>query len=209
MDRKQTVLLTGGGTLGSVTPLLAIARAWRARDPEVSFIWVGTPDGPEARLVEREGIPFIPFNAPKAPRYLSWRWLTLPFELCRALWHAIRLLFEYQPAWILSAGAYVSVPLVWCAPFAGAKVAIHQLDVPLSLSNRLMLPMADLVTTTWSETAKSIKKPVHVVGSPVYDRGVSVRSREDILMHFDLDPTLGTVLVLGGWTGSVALNAMM
>ena len=42
-SHKRHVLMTGGGTLGPVTPLLAIAREWERRDPDVKISWIGTP----------------------------------------------------------------------------------------------------------------------------------------------------------------------
>ncbi|MDD5032459.1 MAG: glycosyltransferase, partial [Patescibacteria group bacterium] len=53
------ILLTGGGTGGSVTPLLAVAEELRSKKSEVKsekdyqFLWVGTKFGPEKEMVEK------------------------------------------------------------------------------------------------------------------------------------------------------------
>ena len=44
------VLLAGGGSGGSATPVLAVAQALRRRVPGVELLYVGTRDGPEASL---------------------------------------------------------------------------------------------------------------------------------------------------------------
>ena len=44
------VLLAGGGSGGSATPVLAVAQALRRREPDVELLYVGTRDGPEAAL---------------------------------------------------------------------------------------------------------------------------------------------------------------
>ncbi|MEY4997752.1 MAG: hypothetical protein RLY59_1156 [Actinomycetota bacterium] len=69
-----TYLLAGGGTAGHVNPMLAIADALRAREPEAIIICVGTAEGLEAQLVPARGyelitIPRIPF--PRARHFLS------------------------------------------------------------------------------------------------------------------------------------------
>ena len=45
------VLLAGGGTGGHINPALAIASIIKKHDPSAEFLFVGTPNGMEARLV--------------------------------------------------------------------------------------------------------------------------------------------------------------
>src|SRR5262249_35460293 len=56
--RRVRVLLAGGGSGGSATPVLAVAEAWRAREPAVEFVYVGTAEGPERALAEAAGCRF-------------------------------------------------------------------------------------------------------------------------------------------------------
>ena len=200
-------MLTGGGTLGSVTPLLGVYEAWKKMDPEQAFVWIGTPGGPETELVAEIGIPFDVILVPKAYRYLTWRWFAFPFFFLWSFFEAGFLLARYRPCWILSAGAYVSVPLAWLAPLFGARVALHQLDYELGMSNRLMAPVASLVTSTFSVTKKQLpRKRVEVVGALVYGGHLKSSTREMAIEHFDLDAHKSTILVLGGGIGSLALN---
>ena len=48
------VLLAGGGTGGHINPALAIASIIREHDPSAEFLFVGTPNGMEARLVPQD-----------------------------------------------------------------------------------------------------------------------------------------------------------
>ena len=56
------VLLTGGGTAGHVYPALAVA-AELVSEGRDEVLFVGTPRGVEARLVEEAGYPFRPMQA--------------------------------------------------------------------------------------------------------------------------------------------------
>ena len=59
MNREPLrVLLAGGGSGGSATPVLAVAQVLRVLEPSVEFLYVGTRDGPEAALAAAQGIPF-------------------------------------------------------------------------------------------------------------------------------------------------------
>ena len=203
-------MLTGGGTLGPATPLLAVADALRKKDPEVRLIWVGTPNGPERVLVEEAGIPFVSLHVPKFQRYVTWRWILIPFELIWSLFHAKIILLKYRPSWVVSAGGFSSVPLAWLARFFGAKVLIHQLDYVAGLANRVMAPVAHVVTATWPIAREQFPhKKVEVIGSPSYIKHLESHSMEHALKRFDLDTGKPTVLVIGGGSGSSVINAAM
>jgi UDP-N-acetylglucosamine--N-acetylmuramyl-(pentapeptide) pyrophosphoryl-undecaprenol N-acetylglucosamine transferase len=59
------IVFSGGGTLGPVVPLLAIAESCRKEDPKVQLVWVGTKNGPEREIVEQYDIPFFTMTAGK------------------------------------------------------------------------------------------------------------------------------------------------
>jgi UDP-N-acetylglucosamine--N-acetylmuramyl-(pentapeptide) pyrophosphoryl-undecaprenol N-acetylglucosamine transferase len=99
---SQTILFVGGGTMGPVTPLVAVARAMKIRQPDLVMAWAGTPDGPERQVVEANGFVFYPIPVAKLPTYLSVRWLTWPFDYLRALFAARRVVKNVQPNLVAS-----------------------------------------------------------------------------------------------------------
>ncbi|MCH7759712.1 glycosyltransferase, partial [Patescibacteria group bacterium] len=53
------IILSGGGTGGSVTPLLAVAEELEKQKPGIEFLFIGTREGiPEKKLVEGQDIPY-------------------------------------------------------------------------------------------------------------------------------------------------------
>ena len=107
----MNILFCGGGTLGPVTPLLAVSRNLKrlsTLDFRLSFAWVGTPVGPEAPLVARERIPFMGIPVAKLPRYFSFEWLTQPREFLREKRMARHILDNIRPDLIVGAGGYAS-----------------------------------------------------------------------------------------------------
>jgi len=206
---RKPIFLTGGGTLGPVTPVLAIYEAWKKEDPDQEFVWIGTPGGPERELIRETDLKFHSLLVPKAYRYLTFKWLLLPPLLLWSVSKSIWLLARYRPSWVLSAGAYVSVPLALLANFFGTRVAIHQLDYKLGLANKLMAPVSTLVTSTWEVTKKHLsRKDVQVVGGLAYKKHISTNSRESSYEKFDLDSSKKTVLIVGGGGGSRAINSL-
>lgn len=200
------MLFTGGGSLGPVTPLLAVVEAMRTIDSTVAYVWVGTPHGPERQLVEAAGVTFFSLEAPKLSRNAPRTWPAVPFRLLWSFRMAVHILTRERPDIVVSAGAYVSVPVVWAAAALGIPSWIHQQDVRPGLANRLMAPFAKQISVAWARDASAFaKKKTIVVGNPVRP-SVLGGSRERGLQRFGLAPTRPTVLVLGGGTGAVWLN---
>ena len=83
--------------MGPVTPLLALVETWRSSGERAEFVWAGTHRGPEASVVAAQGIRFVPLASVKAPRYVSPRWLLIPFGLVHAFVDAWRFLSAEAP----------------------------------------------------------------------------------------------------------------
>src|SRR5438132_8924936 len=84
------VLLAGGGSGGSATPVLAVAQALRRRDVSVEFLYVGTREGPEATLAAAQGIPFAGVESGKVRRYWDPHNLTDPSRVAIGVAQAYR-----------------------------------------------------------------------------------------------------------------------
>jgi UDP-N-acetylglucosamine--N-acetylmuramyl-(pentapeptide) pyrophosphoryl-undecaprenol N-acetylglucosamine transferase len=203
------VLLAGGGTLGPVTPLLAVVEAWRAREESVSFVWVGTPHGPERAFVTEMGIGFYDVPVARLPRYPSIEWLTLPFKLGWAFVRAFHILSKEQPDVVGSAGGYTALPMTIVAWMKQIPVWIHQQDAHVVLTNRLIAPFAQLITIAWENHQEVFaKKKTVLIGNPVRER-VKQGSLQRARKHFDLNLTKKTVFIFGGGSGSHWLNTMV
>jgi len=205
----MNILFAGGGTLGPVTPLLAVAKAWKSQDPSVSFAWAGTPHGPEREVVTKAGIPFFDIAVARLPRYFSLEWLLLPFVFLRALWQSWRLLSQVKPDVIGAAGGYTSVPIIFVGWLRGIPSWVHQLDVEPLLSNRLVTPFVTWITLTWPDSVSAFpSKKTAVLGNPVRQE-ILEGSKEKARQIFSLDSSVPTVLILGGGTGSQWINQTM
>src|SRR3989338_8607303 len=121
MRNNMKVLFTGGGTLGPVTPLLAVAEELKKQPSSrlessrkvgsVELYWVGTRKGPERKLVKEAGISFSWIWAPKWRRYFDVRNLFVPLALHLATKIAWLKLLRMRPEVIVTAGGFVGVPV--------------------------------------------------------------------------------------------------
>jgi UDP-N-acetylglucosamine--N-acetylmuramyl-(pentapeptide) pyrophosphoryl-undecaprenol N-acetylglucosamine transferase len=203
------VLLAGGGSGGSATPVLAVAQALRRRHPTVQFLYVGTRDGPEAALAAAMDLPFAGVHAGKLRRYVDLRNLTDPFSVLAGVAESLGLARQFQPTVAFAAGGFAAVPTMVAARLGGARTLIHQLDVAPGLANRLLVPFADRVTVGLpSSLAHFPRGRTTVTGNPVRaeilaaDPAVAVE-------RFGLRPELPLIVVTGGGTGALALNHLV
>ncbi len=202
-----TILFAGGGTLGPVTPLIAVLRTLRAARPDLSFAWAGTADGPERQVVEREGIPFHVVPVAKLPRYPSIQWLRLPFAYLAARREASRIIDAVKPALVVGAGGFTQVPLMHAAHARHITCLLHQLDKDPGLSNRRAAKVCAGVTTSFAyERPPFGRVPAERIPTPCRFAGAPLPSREQSLLAFGLSELTRTVLVMGGGTGAAALN---
>jgi UDP-N-acetylglucosamine--N-acetylmuramyl-(pentapeptide) pyrophosphoryl-undecaprenol N-acetylglucosamine transferase len=203
------VLITGGGTVGTFTPLLAVVASLKITRPDIEWLFVGTPDGPEGSLAEAAGIPFRSIPAGKLRRYWSLKNITDIRNIFQGYQAAKKIVRDWKPQVVVSAGSYVSVPVVWAAKSAGCRVVIHQQDISPGLANRLMIRAADKITISFKQSSSVFPADKTIVtGNPVR-KEILEGSAATAQKVFGLNPTLPTLVVLGGSTGSQFLNNLV
>lgn len=203
------IIFTGGGTLGSVSPLLAIYETFQAKQLQAEFIWIGTEDGPEKETIERAGLKFYPIKAGKLRRYLSLQNLFTPFQVLIGRAQAKKIIQEFQPDLILSAGGFVAVPVIAAAHKLGIKSIIHQQDRRAGLANKLCAKKATKVTVSFEESlADYPAEKTILTGNPVRP-SVFTGSKESAITRFQLEPNLPTLLIMGGSLGAEKINQLV
>lgn len=202
------VLFTGGGTLGPVTPLLAVANKMREADPDLFVVWAGTDYGPERELIESEGITFYTIPVAKLPRYLSLKLLTLPVSYYRALKAAKRILDAYAPKAVISAGGFTAVPVIREAASRNISCIAHQLDYDPILSNRLVVKHCRYVTTSFEypRAPFGTRAVSYQIPTPVRFSLDDLPTRESACRYFGFESNRPVLLVTGGGTGAIQLN---
>jgi len=203
------IILSGGYTLGPVTPLLAVCGAIKEKYPQAEFLWVGTTKGPEKKLIEEKGIKFIALTSGKIRRYLSiWNFIDI-FRIIIGFFESWKIMWVERPDVCISAGGFVSVPLHWSAWLFGVPTWIHQQDVVVGMSNRLMSPIANIITTALEKNLKEFnKKKTFWLGNPIRE-DVLIGNKAEAYKLFNLQPGLPVVFATGGGTGSMRVNQLI
>ncbi len=203
------VLLAGGGSGGSATPVLAVAQALRRRAPAVDLLYVGTRDGPEAILAAAQDIPFAGVRAGKLRRYWDLQNFTDPLRLVAGVAESLAIIRRFRPQLAFSAGGFGAVPPMVAARLAGAYTAIHQQDVVPGLANRFLVPFARQITVSLASSLAHFPRGRTIVtGNPVREEILSANP-EAALSLFELERDVPLVVVTGGGTGALGLNRVV
>ncbi|MBP6859475.1 MAG: UDP-N-acetylglucosamine--N-acetylmuramyl-(pentapeptide) pyrophosphoryl-undecaprenol N-acetylglucosamine transferase [Candidatus Magasanikbacteria bacterium] len=202
------IMFSGGGTLGPVVPLLAVAEIYKKHDPQAVFFWVGTERGPEKELIAEYNIPFFTIISGKLRRYISlWNIFDI-FKIVFGFFQSLFLLWQKKPDLLITAGGFVSVPLHAAAFALGIPAWVHQQDAQVGLANKIMSYTAKKITTALRDSQSAFPEyKTEWIGNPVRD--LSVQSIVESRKKFNIPEGAPIILAMGGGTGSSTINKLV
>jgi len=203
----KKIVLTGGGTLGHVTPHLALIPHLKEAGYEIHY--VGTENGMEAgKMKAVEGITYHAVKSGKLRRYFSWQNFTDPFRVIAGAFQSAHLMGKIRPDVVFSKGGFVAVPVVFGAWLRRIPVLCHESDLTPGLANKLCKPFAKKFATTFPECAAALGAKAEMTGTPLRPelfRG----SREKGLALAGFAGEKPVLLMMGGSSGAQSVNACL
>ncbi|MDA3730500.1 undecaprenyldiphospho-muramoylpentapeptide beta-N-acetylglucosaminyltransferase [Niameybacter massiliensis] len=199
----KTIVLTGGGTAGHVTPNIALIPILQKEGWNIQYI--GSKNGIEKELIEKENIPYYGISSGKLRRYASLENLKDPFKVVKGLFDAYSLLKKIKPNVVFSKGGFVTVPVVLAAKLLGIPVIIHESDITPGLANKIASKGAKVICVNFPETLKYVGDKGVMTGTPIREelfKGSAEQGRK-LCGFTDHKPVL---LMMGGSLGSVKIN---
>jgi UDP-N-acetylglucosamine--N-acetylmuramyl-(pentapeptide) pyrophosphoryl-undecaprenol N-acetylglucosamine transferase len=155
---RTVVVLTGGGSGGHITPILAVAAELKRCDPDIHIIYVGQRgdslgDVPaqDSNIDETHTVLAGKFRRYHGEGFMQL--LDIPtillnirdfFFVLAGIFQSWRLLGKLRPNVIFSRGGFVSVPVCLGGGLRGIPYITHDSDPIPSLANRMIAPWARL-----------------------------------------------------------------
>lgn len=200
----KKIVLTGGGTMGHVSPNLALIPHLKQAGYEIHYI--GTEKGMEApKLRSVEGVTYHAVQSGKLRRYFSWQNFTDPFRVLAGAFQSARLMGKIRPDVCFSKGGFVAVPVVVGAWLHRIPVVCHESDLTPGLANKLCKPFAKRIATTFPECAQALGGKAEMTGTPLRPE-LFHGSRARGLSLLGFDGTRPILMMMGGSTGAQAVN---
>ena len=188
------------GTGGHIFPALAVAEKMRERGWRV--VWLGNPEGMEARLVPPRGFEMVHLNFTALRGKGLMRKLMLPVNLLRGFWQARKIIRQVEPNVVLGMGGYITFPGGMMAALLGKPLVLHEQNSVAGLANRVLAGVADYVVSGFPDV---LKKCVWA-GNPVRPEIAAIAPPAE---RFAERSGALHLLVIGGSLGAQALNEMV
>lgn len=204
------IAVTGGGTGGHTSPIVAVVDELRQRFPDrLALLWLGGRAGPEADAAAARNVPFIAVPAAKLRRYPDARNVSELPALPRGLVASLRELRRFGPAAIFSTGGYVSLPPTLAAYVLRIPILVHEQTALAGLASRIEGKLASRVAISFPSSAKFFPpSKVIISGNPVRREAIEGDRRRGFEI-LGFDESLPVVYVTGGIQGARALNRLV
>lgn len=211
---KPKVVLTGGGTGGHITPLVAIAEALQNKAEVTVVIEHGDEHG--RRAFEELAVAVYEVRAGKLRRYHGrTRWYFFhptnvrenirdSSRVVRGCGSSWRLLRQLKPDIVFVKGGYVALPVGLAAASLSIPIITHDSDVLPGLTNRLLSRWAKVIAVGFPREHYRhypARKLVHV--------GVPIRKEFGKAHHRRQHQSPAHILIMGGSLGAHAINQLV
>jgi len=211
----NTILIMAGGTGGHIIPALAVAD--HLRDLGWRVVWMGNPDGMEARLVPSRGYEMAPVRFAALRGKGIVRKLLLPWNLLRGFRQALREIRRLRPDVVLGMGGFITFPGGMMAALTGVPLVLHEQNSVAGLANKVLALVADRSLTGFP----NVLRRGRWVGNPVRAEIAALPAPAERLARRQVPvsrkrkagsasaPPLTErlrLLVIGGSLGAAALN---
>lgn len=209
------VLISCGGTGGHINPGLAIADIIKKAYPDAEFLFAGTPNGMESKLVPQAGYKMEHIKVAGFQRSLSLenigRNAKAVAYLITSGKRAKEIVKGFNPDIAIGTGGYAAGPVIRKAAKMGIPTAIHEQNAYPGVTNRLLSKDVDYVMLTVEEALEYMDKSkfrYSVTGLPVRSNISNRLTRAEARKKLGFNDDF-TILSFGGSLGAGCINETM
>ncbi len=206
--KLERVIISGGGTGGHIFPAIAIADEIKKRFPTCHILFVGAEGKMEMDRVPKAGYKIKGLPIQGFQRKFTISNLKLPFKIIQSLLKARKIIKDFRPQLVIGVGGYASGPTLKMANFIGIPTLLQEQNSYPGKTNKLLAQKAAAICTAYPNMDRFFpKEKIQLTGNPVRSDMVDIENkREQAIIHFKLDSSKPTILVIGGSLGAKTLN---
>ena len=153
--KQKNIIIAGGGTGGHIYPAIAIGRALQKLDPAIALRFIGTAEGLETKIMQRENLSLSLIKSGKLnfsghPIKKLRTLLKIPVGLLQSLIYILK----YKPDFVLGVGGYASAPFVLMAALLRKKTAFWEPNALPGMANRVLSKIVSKSYLVFSEAQR-------------------------------------------------------
>ncbi len=200
------IVVSGGGTGGHIYPALALIREINQDVDQAQFLYIGTENGLESKLVGRENIPFKSIYITGFKRKFSLDNFKTIYRFIKGVKDSKRMLKEFKPDAVIGTGGYVCGPVVYAAAKLGIPTIIHEQNSVPGLTNKFLSRYVDRIAVCFEEAKQYFPtEKVVMTGNPRASEVVNQDGAKG-KRSVGLNPNVPAVLIFGGSRGARPIN---
>ena len=183
-----------------------------AQSCSTEILFVGAEGKMEMEKVPAAGYRIIGLPVAGLQRKLTAANLSVPFKVLKSIRRAGRIIKEFRPDVVVGVGGYASAPMLWRAAAKGIPTLIQEQNSYAGLTNKILGKRARRICVAYSGMERFFPADrIIMTGNPIRDnmRPGTEQDRLAGLDMFSLDPSLPTVLIVGGSGGCGTFNSVM
>ncbi|MDF3055292.1 MAG: undecaprenyldiphospho-muramoylpentapeptide beta-N-acetylglucosaminyltransferase [Gammaproteobacteria bacterium] len=186
--KKKTIIFTGGGSAGHVTPNVALIQQLQREVWDIHYI--GSSKG-----VEKE---------------INLRNLLSPLQVLAGVISSFFLCQKIKPSVIFSKGGFVAFPVVFAGWLSRIPVIVHESDITPGLANKMSFPFCRKICVTFPEGLASFGYAAKVVctGAPVREN-LFKGDKERGLSLCGFNHHKPVLMIVGGGLGAEVINRLV
>lgn len=208
MSDELRVIVSGGGTGGHIFPAVSIANAIKELRPEAKILFVGALGRMEMQRVpaagyEIKGLPIQGFDRKNLLKNVK-----VLFKIWKSQRMAKKIIKDFHPQVAVGVGGYASGPLLNQAAAMGIPCLIQEQNSYAGVTNKLLAKKAAKICVAYEGMERFFPAgKILLTGNPVRQQLLETTiTREDAVRSFGFDPSLKTVLIVGGSLGARTIN---
>ncbi|MCL4137989.1 UNVERIFIED_CONTAM: hypothetical protein GTU68_055203 [Idotea baltica] len=211
MKQSVNILISGGGTGGHIYPAIAIANELKKRNKNTQFLFVGAKDRMEMEKVPQAGYDIKGLWISGLQRKLTLKNLAFPIKLISSLWNASKIIRRFKPDVVIGTGGFASGPTLRMAQKKGIPTLIQEQNSYPGITNKLLGKKVNTVCVAYDGLERFFpKEKIVKTGNPVRQDLIKISSdKTEAQLHFEINASQKTLLILGGSLGARAINCLI
>lgn len=202
------IIVSAGGTGGHLYPALALVEYIENKNPDAKFLFVGTTDRLESKVVPQKGYAYKGLHVKGFVGNPLQKMKNVLIFL-KSLTTSKKIIKDFQPDIVIGFGGYPSASIVMAAANMKVKTMIHEQNSIIGLTNKVLIKRVDKIICCYQKAYQEFpKEKTYLLGNPRASV-VSSQNLKDIHDLYHIDPQRKTVVIVMGSLGSSSVNQIM
>lgn len=202
------VIVSAGGTGGHLYPALALVEYIKKQERDAEFLFVGTTDRLESKVVPELGYDYVGLNV-KGLVGNPIQKIKNAMIFVKSLSESKKILKKFKPDIVVGFGGYPSASIVLAAQRMGIKTMIHEQNSIIGLTNKILIKKVDKIVCCYEKALNEFpKEKTYLLGNPRASV-ISESTLRDVHDIYNIDKGRKVLVIVMGSLGSATVNNVM